>query len=119
MKPRTRSSRLVRQCIWLLGIGVIVYCFLFLSHTPRVPELDLTRAAQTTRVSPVDTHHSALSLTEKKCRTTFPGLLDSIDDVVAQGAFKLTNKGDRGPLQGRIRDGKVGRVLALAAPGTR
>lgn len=51
---------------------------------------------------------SSLSLTEQQCRTAFPGLTDSIDDVVAEGPFEVKDTGDLGPLQGRIKDGKVG-----------
>lgn len=50
---------------------------------------------------------SSLSLTEQQCRTAFPGLTDSIDDVVAEGPFEVKDTGDLGPLQGRIKDGKI------------
>ncbi|TLS28172.1 hypothetical protein PpBr36_01681 [Pyricularia pennisetigena] len=48
-----------------------------------------------------------LNMTERECRTRFPGLAQSIDDIVAQGPFEVSDTGDAGPLQGRIKDGKL------------
>lgn len=49
----------------------------------------------------------SLTLTQAQCDTHFPGLIKSIDDVVAEGPFLLKNTGEAGPLQGRIKDGKA------------
>jgi hypothetical protein len=51
-----------------------------------------------------------LSLTERQCRTTFPGLMKEIDDAVARGLFILKKELDdcTGIVQLRIKDGKVG-----------
>ena len=48
-----------------------------------------------------------LTLTEEECRATFPGLMREIDDTVALGPFDVKDTGEFGPLQGRIKDGKV------------
>lgn len=48
-----------------------------------------------------------LSLDEEQCSAAFPGLTKEIDDSVAQGPFPLKQTGDSGPLQGRIKDGKL------------
>ncbi|KAK3937904.1 lactation elevated protein 1 [Diplogelasinospora grovesii] len=48
-----------------------------------------------------------LSLTEDQCNTAFPGLTTQIDEVVAQGPFKVKQTGDMGPLQGRIKNGQI------------
>ncbi|TLD21356.1 hypothetical protein PspLS_08902 [Pyricularia sp. CBS 133598] len=48
-----------------------------------------------------------LNMTERECRARFPGLAQSIDDIVAQGPFEAVDTGDSGPLQGRIKDGKL------------
>ncbi|EGO54481.1 hypothetical protein NEUTE1DRAFT_124720 [Neurospora tetrasperma FGSC 2508] len=48
-----------------------------------------------------------LSLDAETCRTTFPGLMKEIDDTVAKGPFKVKRSSDLGPMQVRIRDGKM------------
>lgn len=50
-----------------------------------------------------------LSLNEKQCRATFPGLMQEIDQSVARGPFDLKKLPDnyQGIVEGRIKDGKV------------
>jgi hypothetical protein len=48
-----------------------------------------------------------LSLTEAQCAAAFPGLTKEVDEAVSRGTFSLKRTGSRGPLKGRIRDGKV------------
>ncbi|KAK1750851.1 lactation elevated protein 1 [Echria macrotheca] len=48
-----------------------------------------------------------LSLDERQCNAAFPGLTQDIDDVVAQGPFPVRNTGERGPVQGRIKNGQL------------
>lgn len=73
---------------------MVIYCLFFVLRSPGRPKL-------TPEIL------NSLSLTEQECLDAFPGLTKSIDDVVAEGPFKIKNTGDLGPLQGRIRDGKV------------
>lgn len=48
-----------------------------------------------------------LFLDAETCRATFPGLMKEIDDTVAKGPFKVKRSSDLGPMQVRIRDGKI------------
>jgi len=48
-----------------------------------------------------------LSLNEEQCRASFPGLNKEIDDVVAQGPFKVKQNIASGPLQGGIKNGQI------------
>ncbi|KAK3503639.1 hypothetical protein B0T13DRAFT_493375 [Neurospora crassa] len=48
-----------------------------------------------------------LFLDAETCRATFPGLMKEIDDAVAKGPFKVKRSSDLGPMQVRIRDGKI------------
>lgn len=48
-----------------------------------------------------------LFLDAETCRTTFSGLMKEIDDAVAKGPFKVKRSSDLGPMQVRIRDGKM------------
>jgi hypothetical protein len=54
-----------------------------------------------------------LSLTERQCRATFPGLMKEIDDAVARGPFHLKKEPDdyTGMVQLRITDGKVSFII--------
>ncbi len=58
-----------------------------------------------------------LSLTERQCRTTFPGLMKKIDDAVARGPFILKEPDDyTGMVQLRIKDGKLSLLFNLSNP---
>ncbi|KAK3492476.1 uncharacterized protein B0T23DRAFT_404542 [Neurospora hispaniola] len=48
-----------------------------------------------------------LFLDAETCRATFPGLMKEIDDAVAKGPFKVKRSSDLGPMQVRIKDGKI------------
>ena len=48
-----------------------------------------------------------LSLDAETCRATFPGLMKEIDDTVARGPFKVKRSSDLGPMQVRIKDGRI------------
>nr|CAD79685.1 hypothetical protein [Neurospora crassa] len=48
-----------------------------------------------------------LFLDAETCRATFPGLMKEIDDTVAKGPFKVKRSSDLGPMQVRIKDGKM------------
>lgn len=97
VKHRLRRSRRLRQATLVLGLCLILYCLLFISRTPATT-IPWTLSADLLR---------NLSLDEEQCNAAFPGLTKEIDDSVAQGAFVLKQTGDSGPLQGRIKDGKL------------
>ncbi|KAK3402003.1 hypothetical protein B0T20DRAFT_403164 [Sordaria brevicollis] len=48
-----------------------------------------------------------LSLDAETCRATFPGLMKEVDDTVAKGPFKVKRSSDLGPMQVRIKEGRV------------
>lgn len=62
-----------------------------------------------------------LSLTEKQCRATFPGLMKEVDDAVARGPFDLKKEPDdyTGMVQLRIKDGKASANFCLQQPFVR
>lgn len=118
LRPRLRRHRQLRQITWVLGFCLVVYCFFFVYRTPKPPSTSSSRSpvsgqhgspsSPTPRTKPLPKKIlNNLSLTENECRATFPGLTQQIDDVVAQGPFKVKNTGDFGPLQGRIKDGQI------------
>jgi hypothetical protein len=59
-----------------------------------------------------------LSLTERQCRTTFPGLMKEIDDGVARGPFILKKEPDdyTGMVQLRVKDGKLSLLFNFSNP---
>ncbi len=59
------------------------------------------------RGQPPATLLNSLFLSEKQCAAIFPGLTRSVDNVVEEGPFKVVDGGNLGPVQGRIKDGKV------------
>ena len=110
MKPRPRRSRRIRQLTLLLGLCLVAYCLIFISTPPKLshddgrPKEDLARKPDQW-LSPDVLDN--LFLDERQCAATFPGLMKEIDDTVAKGPFKVKHTSARGPLQGRIKDGKV------------
>jgi hypothetical protein len=96
-KLRVRRSRRLRQATLVLGSCLALYCLFFVSRTPPAAK-PWTLSADLLR---------NLGLDEKQCNAAFPGLTKEIDDSVAQGPFTLKQIGESGPLQGRIRDGKL------------
>ncbi|KAK3956793.1 hypothetical protein QBC32DRAFT_394474 [Pseudoneurospora amorphoporcata] len=48
-----------------------------------------------------------LSLDGETCRATFPGLMKEVDDTVAKGPFKVKRSSDLGPMQVRIKKGRI------------
>ncbi|KAK0615013.1 glycosyl transferase family 90-domain-containing protein [Bombardia bombarda] len=119
-KARTRQSRQIRQTTLVLGVCLVVYCLFFVWITPTAHGNDHytdndvvssspnpSRPEYFLRYTSSDTTLNNLSLTEEQCNAVFPGLTKDIDDVVAQGPFIVKQMGDFGPLQGRIKDGKI------------
>jgi hypothetical protein len=58
---------------------------------------------------------ASLALTEKQCARAFPGLDREVENAAQGGGFELKReRGDiPGLIQGRVKDGKVGRILVL------
>ncbi|KAL8392486.1 hypothetical protein RB595_002612 [Gaeumannomyces hyphopodioides] len=107
MLLRQSRGRQARQAIVSLAVGLCVYCIaLGLMGRRRCMSLDKPSPTHQA-TSPPEPPLSSLSLTEQQCRDSFPGLMQSIDNVVAEGPFDVRDTGDLGPLQGRIKDGKI------------
>ncbi|KAH8887757.1 hypothetical protein GQ53DRAFT_267911 [Thozetella sp. PMI_491] len=102
-KMKLKPSRQLRQATWVLGCCLVLYCLLFVSDTS--DHGHSPAAGQRQRPSLGQLHN--LSLDEAQCAATFPGLTSQIDDVVAEGPFKVKQTGDLGPLQGRIQHGQI------------
>ena len=100
-KPPRRSRRWRQGLAWL-GAGLVLYSLFFVYKAPG----GKTRTTPARR-RPSESVRNSLFLTEKQCVEAFPGLTQSIDDIVAEGPFNIQDKGDLGPLQGRIKDGKA------------
>ena len=98
LKPR-QSWRL-RQATLIVGFGLTIYVFLFAAKTP---------ISSSSRLRPNLTPEllNNLSLDEDQCNAAFPGLTKEIENTVAHGPFVVKQLGDGGPLQARIKDGKV------------
>jgi hypothetical protein len=106
-----------RLLVLFLTACIAVYFLVILPSQPSplkgsslLPEFvkdRLPSAAVTTKVDKAKLE--TLSLTEKQCRATFPGLMREIDDAVEDGPFDLEpNLGTgTGPLQAQIKDGKI------------
>jgi hypothetical protein len=107
-----RRSRRVRQVAAWAGVCLAAYCVFFVFRAPRSGGLYIGNAFGTK--TPDARTLDSLFLTEKQCRNAFPGLTQAIDDIVAEGPFTVQDRGDLGPLQGRIKDGKASSVRALA-----
>jgi hypothetical protein len=111
MRSRARPNhrRQLRQATLVVGVVLVVYCLVFIWDTP-VSSASSTRASWQRKASPPPPPPEILrnlSLDEEQCNAHFPGLTKEIDDVVAQGPFPVKQTGKMGPLQGRIKDGKV------------
>ncbi|KAK3995763.1 O-glucosyltransferase rumi [Cladorrhinum sp. PSN332] len=98
LKPR-QSWRL-RQATLIVGLCLVSYCLIF---TLRTPLPSYSRLRPTLTLELLDN----LSLDEQQCNAAFPGLTKEIDDVVARGPFVVKQTGDLGPLQGRIKNGRI------------
>ncbi|KAK4100015.1 hypothetical protein N658DRAFT_428689 [Parathielavia hyrcaniae] len=103
MRPRPRQNRRqLRQIALVLGLILLaLYCLVSFWNRSG----SSTTTLQRRQPLPAQVLNN-LSLDEEQCRAHFPGLTKEIDDVVAQGPFQVKQTGDRGPLQGRIKDGR-------------
>ncbi|ERS98676.1 hypothetical protein HMPREF1624_05463 [Sporothrix schenckii ATCC 58251] len=87
----------------------VAYLFLFVQLHARAgqafPSPSSSSSSTTASLS------NNLHLTEKECRAAFPGLMDPIDKQVRRGPFPLHPASDLGPLQARVRNGRL-RILS-------
>ncbi|KAK0733267.1 glycosyl transferase family 90-domain-containing protein [Lasiosphaeria miniovina] len=111
---KARQRRQIRQLTLLLGSCLALFCLVFVWRTPSDDDYGDINRPPSMRISPYAPRPALpsealenLSLGEGECEATFPGLTKEIDDAVAQGPFKVKQTGDLGPLQGRIKDGKI------------
>lgn len=109
---KARQSRRLKQATLVLGGCLALYCLLFVSSSTiddEAPGSGSTRSTPRPASSKLLTPEllANLSLSEEQCNAAFPGLTKEIDDAVAEGPFKVKSTGDRGHLQGRIKDGQV------------
>lgn len=101
---RPRWRRIVAAVV---AACCVAYVLLFVQlHAPTT-----RHAFSSLSSSPSSSLFDNLGMTEAQCRTTFPGLMDPIDEQVRRGPFPLQAASDLGPLQARVRDGQV-RVVA-------
>ncbi|KAK5629134.1 hypothetical protein RRF57_004849 [Xylaria bambusicola] len=121
-----RQTARLRQIMIISIICLAIYCFLL------VPDesLDGSRSihpeayqSQSQHTNKGESHNTLPAdllsnrfLTEGRCRATFPGLFEEIDDEVAKGPFKLERReNDLGPLIARIQDGQPAQLYILSA----
>lgn len=106
-KPiRSRPKRRVRNSVCLIGAVLIIYFYLSFfssSATGQAPN-GLLRDGHHAGPHPPELLNN-LSLTTAQCEAAFPGLTQSISDVVAHGPFTL--RAMSAPVLGRIRDGQL------------
>ncbi|KAM7199386.1 Glycosyl transferase family 90 domain containing protein [Naviculisporaceae sp. PSN 640] len=106
LKPR--RQRQLRRLTNVLGVCLAVFVLFFAFRTPKQEgSSSLSWLSKSSKKQLSKKVLSNLSLTEKECRATFPGLTQQIDDIVAKGPFEVRHTGDNGPLQGRIKDGQI------------
>jgi hypothetical protein len=105
---------------WFVCICVSVCCVLYLIASDFLPtRLRYTRPIVFQSNHEPSSHEAAghgsfttgsrtlLNLSRGQCRLAFPGLERDIDDAVRLGPFDLQPAGQLGPVQVRIRNGKV------------
>ncbi|KAB5571749.1 hypothetical protein GE09DRAFT_1200754 [Coniochaeta sp. 2T2.1] len=97
---------------------LLFFCFQYDLSIPGV--FQLTRGSSITNgLHPLQDQHASLDLTTEQCESTFPGLTKDIQNTVALGPFEIQPSGTDGPLQVRIKDGKIlvyqpGRIETLS-----
>ncbi|KAL2149137.1 hypothetical protein VTH82DRAFT_8485 [Thermothelomyces myriococcoides] len=118
MRPRPRQQRRrLRQVTLVIGAVLALYCVVFVWNTPESSSSSSSsssgRSSSSSRRKPLPPEIlNNLSLDEEQCNAYFPGLTKEIDDAVAKGPFEVKQTGNRGPLQGRIKDGKISIIYA-------
>ncbi|KAI6467239.1 hypothetical protein MCOR17_004525 [Pyricularia oryzae] len=103
--PGFKTALPSKRTITLVVAAIFGYHVLYRYQSPTPGLLQSNASRQHHHPEPLGIQQ--LNMTERECRVRFPGLAQSIDDVVAQGPFEVMDTGDAGPLQGRIKNGKV------------
>ncbi|KAI6329526.1 hypothetical protein MCOR08_002674 [Pyricularia oryzae] len=104
--PGFKTALPSKRTITLVVAAIFGYHVLYRYQSP-TPGLLQSNASRQHHHHPEPLGIQQLNMTERECRVRFPGLAQSIDDVVAQGPFEVMDTGDAGPLQGRIKNGKL------------
>ena len=103
-----QQRRQSRRPVLYLGICLVIFCFFFAFHPLTAnTRSNLWGPSRPSRPGLTPELLNNLSLDQDQCDAAFPGLTKEIDDMVAKGPFTVNHTGDLGPLQGRIKDGKV------------
>src|SRR3569833_812078 len=106
MAAKRRQNRRLRQASVGLGLCLLLYYLFFVSGaSDGIASSDRGPSRRGGRL-PRSTLNS-LTLTKKQCSEAFPGLTQSIDDIVDEGPNQDKERRDKRPVQGRIKDGKV------------
>lgn len=115
-RPR-QSRQLKRRITLILGVGLVLYCLVFVTRSPPSKSARYSTSISSSRRPLPPELLNNLSLDEEQCNAAFPGLTKEIEDTVAEGPFQVKQTGDLGPLQGRIKDGQVGGLYPLLVFG--
>ncbi|KAI0813415.1 hypothetical protein GGR55DRAFT_576317 [Xylaria sp. FL0064] len=127
-----RQTTRLRQIVIISVVCLAIYCFLLVpdesldGFRSTNPEAYQSRAQsqpqerekeeERRHVLPAELLNNRF-LTEDRCRASFPGLLEQVDNEVAKGPFKLERPANLlGPLIARIRDGQL-YILSAARKG--
>ncbi|KAI0454611.1 glycosyl transferase family 90-domain-containing protein [Xylaria acuta] len=102
---RNPSARVRRLWISLASSLLLYLIFLARSHRAERPHQNLKQSIPASRTSS-DVYQS-LNLSEQECKATFPDLTQDLDATVALGPFTLKQAHGAGPLQARIKDGRL------------
>jgi len=96
------------------GMCIGLYCLLYFVYQLSPPPMATNRVVHSAAHREYAKKPSkkidlqSLKLNERQCNATFPGLTMALDGVLALGPFDLSSAGEIGPLQVRIKDGRVG-----------
>ncbi|KAI0448179.1 hypothetical protein F4803DRAFT_12184 [Xylaria telfairii] len=100
--PLARVGRL-----WILLVSSLLVYLIFLARSrgKESPHRNLQHSIPAS--GPSSDVYKSLGLSEKECKATFPDLTKDLDTTVALGPFTLKQAHGAGPLQARIKDGRV------------
>ncbi|KAI0486965.1 glycosyl transferase family 90-domain-containing protein [Xylaria cf. heliscus] len=102
---RNPSARVGRLWI-LLASSLLVYLILLArSGGAESPPPNLKPPIPANR--PSSDVYQSLNLSEQECKATFPDLTEDLDATIALGPFTLKQAHGAGPLQARIKDGRL------------
>ncbi|KAL1895921.1 hypothetical protein Sste5346_005020 [Sporothrix stenoceras] len=99
-----------RQLMIVAAAGIILLLFYHLYGKVAVDDVRLRAIAAKGGFTPDRRLFDSLHLDEKQCRVTFPDITKDIDNMVAQGTFRVLPKpvdSDSSPLQVRLQNGRL------------